>query len=519
MNNDKNKRPSDHDILVLTTDPDANIRYVSDDFCRLSGYARHELYGKNIKILRHPQMPSGPFDQLWETVTAGQPWMGIILNRNRHGDDMWLDTYIIPTLENDAVTEYQVVYRQPTEQVMRFARSIYEQRRLGKTPKALSRKQFELGTRISLFSLLSLTPMLSWMMWQQPDAGSFLAASLSAVMAIAGSKLLTRRFKQLVDTSRRIVSHPVKQLIYTGTTDDIGQLELVQCQLQSQLDAVLRRIQDASNEVKRSSDTSDKVMNATFDNLQSQTNALEQIAVTVEEMTATTSNMAKNTQLALDQVNRVQQDAELGTDVVHQAVNAIKQLDAAIDTIGENLSSLEARNSQIDKVVEVIHDIAEQTNLLALNAAIEAARAGENGRGFAVVADEVRSLALRTRMSTQEIGKIIEGLQAETRDISSAIKSGQSLAGSTVHRIEDAGHNLISILSAVDVIGGMTSEIASSTHQQSAATQEVNEQIHTISNAASLVSDEAEKTLEMNRSTLRLANMQSNMVERIISRH
>lgn len=517
MDINKNNSPSNSDILVVTTDPKANIRYASEDFCRTSGYRREELVGKNINILRHPDMPKGPFQQLWETVEAGHPWMGMILNRNRSGGDMWADTYIIPTLEHGEITEYQIIYRKPSATAARFAADIYEQRRQGKTPKALSRKQFELGTKLSLAALASLLPSIIFLLWLSPTPGAFAVASLSAVMAITGCKLLTRRFKTLVDNSRRIVSHPVKQLVYTGTADDVGQLELVQCQLLSQLDAVLRRIQNTSDEVKHSSDSSANIMSSTFNDIQTQTAALEQIAVAAEEMTATTGDVAQNTRLALEQVHQAQHDAQLGTVVVDNAVNAIKDLDSAIDRIGENLSSLEARNAQIDKVVVVIHDIAEQTNLLALNAAIEAARAGENGRGFAVVADEVRSLAQRTRLSTTEISNIIEGLQNETRGISKAMKSGQELADSTVHQIEEAGSNLISIIEAVDSISHMTTQIASATEQQNSTTLEVNEQIHTLSDAASKASSQAQETLNMNKTTVRLAQLQSNMVERIIA--
>ncbi|MEH6580088.1 MAG: methyl-accepting chemotaxis protein [Amphritea sp.] len=516
-NNNNNARIEDNDVLVLITDPNAGISYASEDFCRVFGYSQAELIGKNINLLRHPQMPEGPFKQLWETVQQGQPWMGIILNRTRSGQDMWVDTYIIPSIEKGEVTEYQCIYRRPSEETVQRAQHVYEQRRLGKMPRALSRKQIELGNRLSLMMLLSLIPALGWMLWQSPTPPSIVAATVTALLSITGCKMMTQRFKKLVDNSRRIVSHPVKQLLYTSTTDDIGQLELVQCMLQSQLDAILRRIQNASSEVEKSSNSSAQVMASTVGSIQSQQTALVHIAAAVEEMTATTGEVAQNTRSALDQVQQAQQDAELGTDIVHNAIKAIKYLDETIDRIGENLNSLEQRSGQIDQVVDVIHDIADKTNLLALNAAIEAARAGENGRGFAVVADEVRTLAQRTRVSTSEISTIIEELQAATSTTSTQMRDARALANSTVTRIEEAGINLTSIIQAVDSISNTSIQIASACEQQSAATQEVNGQIHAISDAANQASDQAQETLELNNTTARLAQQQNNMVEIIIT--
>jgi hypothetical protein len=97
--------------------------------------------------------------------------------------------------------------------------------------------------------------------------------------------------------------------------------------------------------------------------------------------------------------------------------SAVDQAASATRTINE----LDASSTEINRIVKVITSIAEQTNLLALNATIEAARAGEAGKGFAVVAGEVKDLAKETTSATEEITRMIAGLQARTEATVQAI--------------------------------------------------------------------------------------------------
>ena len=68
----------------------------------------------------------------------------------------------------------------------------------------------------------------------------------------------------------------------------------------------------------------------------------------------------------------------------------------------------------IKVITEEINQISEQTNLLALNASIESSRVGDIGKGFAVVSIEIKNLADSSSELTNDINKIVEGLEHNT---------------------------------------------------------------------------------------------------------
>ncbi len=97
--------------IVSIADRDGRITEVNEAFCTVSGYRREALIGQDHRILSSGTHDAAFWSGMWATITAGQPWRGLVCNRRRDGQLYWLDCLIAPILDRDGAVERYVSIR------------------------------------------------------------------------------------------------------------------------------------------------------------------------------------------------------------------------------------------------------------------------------------------------------------------------------------------------------------------------------------------------------------------------
>ena len=474
---------SEHEEIISTTDLKGAITSVNHTFVKISGFSSVELLGKNHNIVRHPDMPPAAFANLWDDLKAGKPWRGIVKNRCKNGDFYWVDAFVTPTYQGGQVVGYESVRVKPDPAMVSRAERLYADVNRGRSrPMGI-----QIPVKLSVMGGAALLAIALGVTGIALGAAPMPMAAVSLILAMVAASLAGLSYKPLFSAaavSKQFADNGLIQYVFTGRTDEVGQLMFASQMLEARLRTVLGRVTEASTQVELSMEEMLESVAKTRDNVENQRTETEMVATAMEEMTSTVHEVAQHASDTAKAAAEADQGVKTGQHVLTQTVQAIHSLASSMQQSGEVITQLEAESENIRSVLDVIGSIADQTNLLALNAAIEAARAGEQGRGFAVVAEEVRSLALRTQDSTVEIQKMVEMLQGRSREANSVMKKGLEQIGQTVAQADRTHAELETVASMIANINDMNLHIASAVEEQSQVAEEINRNISNISQLA-----------------------------------
>ncbi len=275
------------------------------------------------------------------------------------------------------------------------------------------------------------------------------------------------------------------------TADEIGTIADSYNVTVDNLRQIVMQVQQATHQVVDTTSSNEMSVQTLATEALRQANEVAVALQQIEQMASAGRAVALSAEQAEAVVQQAAQTVEEGDAAMNRTVDGIQSIRATVSETAKKVKHLGESSQKISTVVELISTFAAQTNMLALNASIEASRAGEEGRGFAVVASEVRALAKRLAEATEEIRKLIVGIQSETNEVVATMEAGTEQVVMGTQLVDEARQSLNKITAVSTQISQLVESISQATVVQSQASDVVSQTMKDVAAIASKTSSEA----------------------------
>jgi methyl-accepting chemotaxis protein len=323
--------------------------------------------------------------------------------------------------------------------------------------------------------------------------------------AIRQSQALEESFRAIqgIDSAVSGIAESTGVLVHAVEESSSATLELGATieEIASQMEKLFGTVDEVSSSISEMSVASQQVA----ENVEILSSSTEVTASSIIELDASIKEIEENAERTNRLSEEAARDAEEGKAAVEESIRGIGEVRQTVDRANEAIKVLGKQSDAIGKILNVIDEVADQTGLLALNAAIIAAQAGEHGRGFAVVAVEIRQLADRTAVSTREIGTIIGGLQAGTREAVDAMTAGSERVNREVERSKVAGAALEKIRNSTLKASEQVQGIVRATQEQSRGSRQITDSINQVASMLGQIATAVKQQTEGSRQLARAA--------------
>jgi len=113
--------------IVSKTDCEGIITFVNDEFCKISGYSKKELIGQDHNIVRHPDVDAVKFKNLWDTIKDKKIYKDTVKNLAKDGSTFYVNTTVIPILEEDKSIKEFIAIRYDVTQEMIYKQQVKDE--------------------------------------------------------------------------------------------------------------------------------------------------------------------------------------------------------------------------------------------------------------------------------------------------------------------------------------------------------------------------------------------------------